>query len=104
MEERSSIRRSAIKPIEPNKQTEKLYYCDDCFKTIYKEDCDKLFACVKCNIKLCVDCYNACNKCENCNQRFTTFLKKDDIRKPEKLTDFVAIKQKKRSWSCLFCC
>ena len=41
MEERSSIRRSAIKPIEKvntvsHRQLERFCNCDDCYKSIYK--------------------------------------------------------------------
>ena len=103
MEDISSMRRSAIKPIAPNINKDRLCYCDDCYKGIYKHGCNQLFVCEKCNTKVCKDCYDYSAKCVACNQRLTIFLKRDDIRIPENISHFVPVK-KKKPWYCLLLC
>ncbi len=103
MEDRSSTRRAALKPIASNINKDRLCYCDDCYKAIYKHNCDKLFVCEKCNTKVCVDCYGYADKCVACNNRLTIFLKKDEIRIPENISHFVPVKQT-RPWYRLLGC
>jgi len=103
---RTSTRRSAVKPIEKgNVETNKrgLYLCDDCFKSIYHHDCYQMFCCKKCNVKICKECFIKSDKCVNCENRMSIFLKKDEIRTPTNINHFVEIKKTKR-WSCLFGC
>jgi len=108
MEETSYMRRSAIKPIEKvnivsHRQLERFCNCDDCYKSIYKHDCDQLFVCEKCNTKLCKECYIKFDSCVNCAGRLTVFLKKDEVKNPNNMSQFIAIKRKK-PWYCLFLC
>ncbi len=104
--QRTSSRRSAIKPIEKKivkSNTKSLYYCDDCFKSLYHHDCDQLFCCKKCDIKICKDCFIKSDKCVNCFQRMSIFLKKDQIRNPTNIDHFIEVKNSK-GWRCLFGC
>ena len=103
---RTTTRRSAVKPVdkkfvETNKKG--VYYCDDCFKTVYHHDCDQMFCCKKCNVRICKDCFIRSDKCVNCFQRMSIFLKKDEVRTPTNLEHFVEVK-KPKGWSCLFGC
>ena len=77
--------------------------CDDCFKTVYHHDCDQMFCCKKCNVRICKDCFIRSDKCVNCFQRMSIFLKKDEVRTPTNLEHFVEVK-KTKGWSCLFGC
>lgn len=85
--------------IKRNRQNT-LFYCGDCYKSITKQDCAVIFLCNKCNLKLCVNCFDETGKCVNCFGSLFRFEKRDTIDVPDTMDDFVQIKSEKKRWWC----
>ena len=96
-----------IDPVKIYKRQDTLFNCSDCYKSIKKNDCTVLFFCNKCNVKICVNCFDGSGKCVNCFGNLDRFEKRDTIYTPDTLDDFIEINIYKRKWMSFnkwWCC
>ena len=105
MENRLSDRRSAIRPVEnTRKRQDALFYCDECLKSVTKDNCDCLYSCKKCFTKICEDCYIYSERCDKCSLNLTKYQKKEEIKIPENMSHFIQIKQPIKKWYRFYIC